>query len=173
MPRSRYVSFALPCGALYASFTGFCALGAHFPAFSSTRPLRGYLRPCAACANPMALQWRILPFLEFCVRWARGGGRKGKGNTFLPPYPMAYGILAFTNLLRMERPLCPPSVGVSRFTTPLQSPWLGRCFPDAALQYFAVLPWFVRGSNSEYGLPTAKRTICSAVLNADLCCLNE
>ena len=33
VPRSRYVSFALPCGALYASFTGFCALGAHFCLF--------------------------------------------------------------------------------------------------------------------------------------------
>lgn len=68
---------------------------------------------------------------------------------------MAYGILAFANLLRMERPPCPPSVGVSRFTTPLQSPWLGRCFPDAALQYFAVLPWFVRGSKLEHGLLAA------------------
>ena len=68
---------------------------------------------------------------------------------------MAYGILAFTSLLRMERPPCPPSGRVSRFTTPLQSPWLGRCFPDAALQYFAVLPWFVRGSKLEHGLLAA------------------
>ena len=68
---------------------------------------------------------------------------------------MAYGILAFANLLRMERPLCPPFGRVSRFTIALPSPWLGRCFPDAALQYFAVLPWFVRGSKLEHGLLAA------------------
>lgn len=65
---------------------------------------------------------------------------------------MAYEILAFASLLRMERPLGPPSARVSRFTIALPSPWLGRCFPEAALQYFAVLPWFARGSKLEHGL---------------------
>ena len=91
MPRSRYVSFALPCGALYASFTGFCALGALFPRLFAYKASTGLFE---ATARPVLIPWPcngvFLPFLEFCVRWARGGGRKGKGNTFLPPLP--YGL---------------------------------------------------------------------------------